>query len=106
MQKSLFLSLIAIFYTFECNSAEYITSKKDIDPLSSAARLAMSGIQMQNERMKIISQNIANIDVTGSTPGGDPYRRKMISFENTVDRSGPVVKVKKIEEHQSDFVLK
>ncbi len=40
------------------------------------------------------------MDVTGVTPGGDPYKRKMIFFENGIDpkTGSQVVKVKKIQE--------
>ena len=50
--------------------------------------------------MKVVSQNLANMDVTGVTPGGDPYKRKMIFFENGIDpkTGSQVVKVKKIQE--------
>ncbi len=47
--------------------------------------MAVSDINSQNERMKVVSQNLANMDVTGVTPGGDPYKRKMIFFENGID---------------------
>lgn len=78
------------------------------DPLMAASRMVVSGINAQNERMKVISQNVANIDVTGINPDGDPYRRKMIFFENQIDnKTGTkVIKVKKIIEDKSDFILK
>lgn len=90
-------------------NAPYIVpnANQNKDPLAAASRMAMSGIQAQNERMKVVSQNIANMDVTGTTPNSEPYRRKMIFFENTTDNQGnEVVKVKKIQEDSSDFILK
>lgn len=108
MKKFLLLSLLV--YSQASANAPYIVPKahKNSDPLMAASRMAMSGINAQNERMKVVSQNIANMDVTGTTPGGDPYKRKMIFFENGIDpkTGSQVVKVKKIQEDNSDFILK
>lgn len=90
-------------------STHYIAeSTRTSDPLRAASRIAVSGINAQNERMKVISQNIANMDVTGTAPGGDPYKRKIIFFENKVSDDGgsEIVQVKKIQEDNSDFILK
>jgi flagellar basal-body rod protein FlgC len=107
--KILLVSLL-LFTTQVVADAPYIIPNRsnNSDPLTAASRLAVSGINAQNERMKVISQNVANMDVTGTTPGGDPYKRKMIFFENGIDpHSGSqVVKVKKIAEDNSDFILK
>jgi flagellar basal-body rod protein FlgC len=37
--------------------------------------------------MRIISENIANADSMPTTPGAQPYRRKIPSFQTEVDRS-------------------
>lgn len=47
--------------------------------------VAASGLRAQAGRMRIISENIANADTTATRPGGDPYRRKVTSFEKTLD---------------------
>ena len=39
--------------------------------------VAASGMRAQSDRMKVISENIANANSTSPTPGGDPYRRKI-----------------------------
>jgi len=108
MKKLLFLSLFLSYQAY--GEAPYIVpnSHKNMDPLTAASRMAVSGINSQNERMKVVSQNLANMDVTGVTPGGDPYKRKMIFFENGIDpkTGSQVVKVKKIQEDNSDFILK
>ena len=36
-------------------------------------------------RMRIVSENLANLDSTGSTPGSDAYRRKFVTFESALD---------------------
>lgn len=38
--------------------------------------------------MTVIAENIANASSTSSAPGGDPYRRKTISFESQSERFG------------------
>jgi flagellar basal-body rod protein FlgC len=49
--------------------------------------IAASGLRAQAGRMRIISENIANADSTPNNPRGDPYRRKVPSFQTEVDRS-------------------
>ena len=55
------------------------------DPLLSTMRTAASGLQSQSMRMRIVSENLANIESTGTTPGAEPYRRKLVSFETALD---------------------
>ena len=52
----------------------------------------------QTTRLRVIAENIANQDTTGSSPGSDAYRRKTITFESAVDRAAGVqtVQVKAI----------
>lgn len=56
-----------------------------VDPLLSVMRTAASGLQSQSTRLKVISENLANAESTGNTPGADPYRRKMVTFEQSLD---------------------
>ena len=42
------------------------------DPLQTALHIAGSGLQAQSMRLRIVSENIANAQSTGSTPGGRP----------------------------------
>ena len=44
--------------------------------------------------MRVVSENLANAQSTGTTPGADPYRRKTITFENELDRISGVALVK------------
>lgn len=48
--------------------------------------VAASGLKAQSGRMRVIAENIANADSTGSTPGADPYRRKVPTFVGRFDR--------------------
>ncbi|PFG61908.1 flagellar basal-body rod protein FlgC [Thioclava sp. ES.031] len=79
-----------------------------MDPLKSIGAIAASGLRAQGERLKVVSENVANADSTGSTPGADPYRRKTISFGEMVDDASgaSMVDVTEVGRDTSDFVLK
>ena len=70
--------------------------------------IATSGLRAQAGRMRVISENIANADSTAQTAGGDPYRRKTITFQNELDRQSglDLVKVKKVCLDPSEFTRK
>ena len=57
------------------------------DPLQSSLKIAGSGLEAQSVRLRIISENIANSQSTGTAPGADPYARQTVSFENEMDRA-------------------
>ena len=78
-----------------------------IDSLQAALRVAGSGLSAQSARLRVVSENLANAQSTGATPGSDPYRRKTISFENTFDRVAgqSIVGVKSVGEDPSDFII-
>ena len=42
--------------------------------------VAASGLRAQMGRMRIITENIANADSVAEAPGGDPYRRRIVTF--------------------------
>ena len=54
--------------------------------LDRALRIAASGMDIQTRRLRIVAENLANRDTTAESPGGDPYRRKTVSFTNRFDR--------------------
>jgi flagellar basal-body rod protein FlgC len=68
------------------------------DALNSSLRIAGSGIEAQAERLRVISENIANAQSTATVPGGVPYTRQTISFEDVLDRGSgaELLKVKQI----------
>ena len=70
--------------------------------------IAASGLRSQAGRMRIISENIANADSTPTTPGAQPYRRKIPTFQSEVDRSLDVklVGLGRTRTDNSDFRLK
>jgi flagellar basal-body rod protein FlgC len=61
-----------------------------IDPLRATLTVAANGLSAQSTRMRILSENLANAGSTGTTPGSDPYRRKLITFENSMDAQSGV----------------
>jgi flagellar basal-body rod protein FlgC len=58
-----------------------------MDPLTTALKVASSGLTAQSQRLQVVSENLANAQSTGSTPGSAPYQRKTISFAAELDRS-------------------
>lgn len=76
--------------------------------LNQALNVSAAGMDAQTTRLRVIAENIANQDTTGSSPGADPYRRKTISFESTIDRAAGVenVRVKSIGVDGSDLPLR
>jgi flagellar basal-body rod protein FlgC len=78
-----------------------------IDPLQASFSIAASGMSANSSRLRVTSENIANAQSTGQTPGSDPYRRKTISFENAMDEvSGTdIVKVSSIGSDPTPFTL-
>ncbi|HEY5067181.1 MAG TPA: flagellar basal body rod protein FlgC [Xanthobacteraceae bacterium] len=71
-------------------------------------QIAASGLHAQIGRMRIITENIANADSTATTPGGDPYRRKIVTFSSVLDNSlgAQVVKLGRVQPDNSDFRIK
>jgi len=76
-----------------------------LDDLNKSALIAVSGMKAQAERMRVVSENLANADSLPTTPDATPYRRKTISFRNVLDKTAgaDMVKVKKIDVDRSEF---
>ena len=53
--------------------------------IAKALALSARGMDVQTARLRTIAENLANQDTTGSQPGAQPYRRKLITFENRMD---------------------
>lgn len=79
-----------------------------MDDLKSTMFIAGSGMRAQGTRIRVISENLANQDSTAQTPGGDPFRRKIVTFGNVLDRAlgADVVRVRRIAEDSSPFGLR
>lgn len=57
-----------------------------IDALTASMKVAASGLEAQAMRLRVVSENLANAESAGRTPGADPYRRKDILFSAELDR--------------------
>lgn len=55
--------------------------------LKTALHVSAAGMSAQSTRMRVIAENIANADSLSPTPGGQPYRRKLVTFRNQLDRT-------------------
>ncbi|WP_427024081.1 flagellar basal body rod protein FlgC [Aureimonas ureilytica] len=75
------------------------------DAISSALRIAASGLEAQSTRLRVVSENVANSRSTGETPGSDPYRRKTVTFASEIDRmtGAEIVHVKEIGLDRAQF---
>ena len=76
--------------------------------LNQTLNVSAAGMDAQTQRLRVIAENIANQDTTGSSPGAEPYRRKTITFESTMDKAAGVqgVGVKNVGEDSSDLPLR
>ncbi len=73
--------------------------------LKSAIETSVSGMNSQGTRMRIIAENIANAQSTARGPDGEPYRRRVVSFTNELDKASgaKLVKVKGVEADKAEF---
>lgn len=76
--------------------------------LVNSLHIAASGMKAQSDRLRIVSENIANADSTANTPDGQPYRRKVLSFKNHFDKELGLdkVEIKKYGVDKSNFIMK
>jgi flagellar basal-body rod protein FlgC len=73
--------------------------------LTKALTISARGMDAQTTRLRVIAENLANQDTTGSTPGAEAYRRKTVTFQNRMDKAlgESTVSVKQIGRDQSDM---
>ncbi|MDZ5760879.1 flagellar basal body rod protein FlgC [Lyticum sinuosum] len=99
-----------MFQPLEAKNHYYITDSRDIndDSITASIKIAESGMQAQSNRLKVISQNIANSEVTGTDSSDNPYRRKIIFFKNVIDQNtgAEIIVVDKIDIDKSPYILK
>ena len=48
--------------------------------------IAALGLIAQSARIRVVAENLANADSLANTPGGAPYRRRLVTFQNELDR--------------------
>jgi flagellar basal-body rod protein FlgC len=73
--------------------------------LSKVMLVSAAGMQAQTMRLRTISENLANADSLGETPGSDPYQRKLVTFKNVFDKAlgASKVIVDKVTQDPSEF---
>lgn len=73
--------------------------------LMASMKLAAAGLKTQSGRMRVIAENLANSNSTASEPGADPYRRRIPTFTQEVNRELGIKTVTsgRIKLDQSDF---
>lgn len=73
--------------------------------LDKALTISARGMDAQSLRLRVVAENLANADTTGSSPGAQPYRRKTVSFENRMDRAlgAETVQVRRVGRDQGQL---
>ena len=76
--------------------------------LLTTMHVSAAGLKAQSERLRVVSQNIANAESAGTRPGDEPYRRRTIAFKDHFDRElgAETVKVSGYGTDKSDFQKK
>ena len=71
-------------------------------------QISAAGLKAQGERLRVISENIANAGSTALSPDDDPYRRKLVAFGSVLDRElgAELIEVKKIGRDPTEFGLR
>jgi flagellar basal-body rod protein FlgC len=77
------------------------------DPLQATLKIGASGLEAQSKRLRVVSENLANVQSTATSSGGDPFARKVISFEAEFDDAlgANLVRVGSIEQPRGTFRL-
>lgn len=58
-----------------------------MDELIRTFTISSSGMRAQGTRLRVIAQNIANAGSEPTRQGEEPYRRKLITFKNVLDKN-------------------
>ena len=76
-----------------------------MDDIIKTMRISGAGMKVQGSRLRVIAQNLANANSLPQEPGGQPYRRKVVTFKNVLDRNLGLktVRVGRIQPDKSDF---
>lgn len=76
--------------------------------LTSASDIAVSGMKAQSERLRVISENMANADSVSVDGKGEPYRRQVVTFKEHIDAQTGArgVAVDKVIKDKAEFVKK
>ena len=58
-----------------------------METMLASLRVSAAGMKAQGTRLRVIAENIANADSLPAGPGDLPYRRKVVTFRNELERS-------------------
>jgi flagellar basal-body rod protein FlgC len=53
---------------------------------TTALGISAAGLAAEGARLRVIAENLANANTTATTPGGEPYRRQIATFKETLDK--------------------
>ena len=53
--------------------------------LIKALNISADALKAQGTRLRVIAENVANADSTAQRPGGEPYRRRVVTFSRVLD---------------------
>lgn len=73
--------------------------------LSKSMKISAAGMESQSARMRTIAENLANAESLPQTPDVDPYRRKVLTFRNVLDRTtgANLVRADRLAQDKSEF---
>jgi len=79
-----------------------------MDDILKTMRISSAGMRAQGTRLRVISENIANAGSLPQSPDELPYRRKVVSFKNALDRSIGLdtVRINRISDDKSEFQMR
>jgi flagellar basal-body rod protein FlgC len=72
-------------------------------PTNAMMSVAASAMRAQQSRMRVIAENLANVDSVSKTAGGDPYRRQVPVFAPVTVDGVQEVKMTRVAQDQSAF---
>ena len=76
-----------------------------MDDITATLHVSAAGMRAQGTRLRVIAENIANADSEATAPGQEPYRRRVVTFRDALDREsgGETVRVRDIDEDPTPF---
>ena len=79
-----------------------------MDDLFKTMRISASGMKAQGTRLRVISENMANVNSLPTKPGENPYQRKVTIFKNKLDRElgAKTVDVHRVRPDKSEFKMR
>lgn len=77
---------------------------RSVRPYDPSQAIAATALRAEQQRMRVIAENIANADTTSTAGGGRPYRRQMAVFEPLeMDGGGQGVRVARVSQDPGPF---